>query len=64
MLQPSVRGDWAKSNRGELQQRKYLNEVKGLGLITHNVDVQLDKPSLHHKIVGEMCGYEIVTTKS
>ena len=37
----------AKGNRGELQQKEYLNEVKRLRFITHNVAVQLDETPFH-----------------
>ena len=35
------------------------NFIKGLNLITHNVAVQLNEPSVHLQIVEEMCSYKV-----
>ena len=43
-----------KSNMGKLLQMKYLNQVKELCLITHNVAVPLNESSFHLKLVKEM----------
>ena len=37
-----------------------LSEKARLGLITHNVAVQLDEPPFHLEIVEEMCNYRSV----
>ena len=43
----------AKSNKGELQQREHLNQVKKLGsawpYYTYSLAVHLDEPSFHLK---------------
>ena len=44
--------------------REYLNEVKRIGLITHNVNVQLDEPPFHLKILEVMFNYRSLAAKN
>ena len=38
--------------------------MKRLGLITHNVAVQLEEPPFHPEIVVEMCNHRTVAEKT
>ena len=53
-----------KKITGTSCNREYLNQVKRLDLINHNVAVQFDEPPFYLKIVKEMCNYKMQLQKT